>query len=916
MRITGAKPHTRRMLRILSPVKAWIQKTLSQDADSPANTFHKTAVPALYVAPPCKNHGADAKHPRVQGEALARYCRAWPAIMRSMFLQRPKLLEKLRQSAAARGLTLVVAPMGYGKSALARALAGAVDKAYYYAVPGGPHDGHFIWHDLGRSLEADRLDIARGLGQLGLPETASQYRQAEKLLAGLPGQTTLIVDDYHNITDPRLDAFWENVIPRLPDLHIVLFSRTRPSLKQEEMRIKGLAEFFDQNFLKFSPEEADELFRLGGVHDPVAAAAAHRYSEGWPAVLWLCLSNWLYHGRLAESVNVDSLLTSHLAAAYSPEEQDFLLRLSVFESFADTDAAQITAAFGASVNLRALCEKNPFLTVDGKTGHYQFHSLFRDFLRRELAAKAHIDKPALRRLAGECLFARRDHVGAFRLFQEAGRDEDLSRLLDTFARFDEDRNLIHFAEEHFGAASKTPWRVRFANPLGWLAAVELYSHILHDHRTAALLDEAEARFRQTTKIPAWLKKRLRGEIEVIRAFLAFNDADKMLGHYRAAVRILDGPSAFVTQDASWAYGSPSLVFPALREAGEYEGLLKKGAEAMRLYDALSSGKTRDPENLFLAEYHLERANFAEAAALFTPFLARKSRANKNSDLPIALIAAFGLARCHIAGGRPQAALDTLETLRWRVEDSGVLWNFECLDMAVGYVGAVLGRPDVIPKWLRDGEMFDPPHNSLPQVFGIGLYIHGRALLLRGDFGRLAVAASELPRAAPFKSLFGELHGLILKSLAAQRERGRAAALGLLEQALELARPDGLTLALAEYGEHILPLLRLMNRSGPEDAHLAAVLTLAAHIAHVAAPPGRNGKSLLTPRELELMRHVGEGKSNPAIAQDLGISSDTVKITLHRVYIKLGARGRVEAARRFAELYPGLRPEAPVKPQIY
>lgn len=51
-----------------------------------------------------------------------------------------------------------------------------------------------------------------------------------------------------------------------------------------------------------------------------------------------------------------------------------------------------------------------------------------------------------------------------------------------------------------------------------------------------------------------------------------------------------------------------------------------------------------------------------------------------------------------------------------------------------------------------------------------------------------------------------------------------------------------------------------------------------------------------------MRYVAEGKSNAAIADNLGIKADSVKKTLSRAYVKLGAEGRLEAARRFLDLY--------------
>jgi two-component system nitrate/nitrite response regulator NarL len=54
-------------------------------------------------------------------------------------------------------------------------------------------------------------------------------------------------------------------------------------------------------------------------------------------------------------------------------------------------------------------------------------------------------------------------------------------------------------------------------------------------------------------------------------------------------------------------------------------------------------------------------------------------------------------------------------------------------------------------------------------------------------------------------------------------------------------------------------------------------------------------SELTPRELEILKHLAEGQSNKAIARNLGISDGTVKLHVKSILRKLNANSRVEAA---------------------
>jgi two-component system nitrate/nitrite response regulator NarL len=61
-----------------------------------------------------------------------------------------------------------------------------------------------------------------------------------------------------------------------------------------------------------------------------------------------------------------------------------------------------------------------------------------------------------------------------------------------------------------------------------------------------------------------------------------------------------------------------------------------------------------------------------------------------------------------------------------------------------------------------------------------------------------------------------------------------------------------------------------------------------------ADPG-NVLADLTPRELEILRHLAEGQSNKGIGRALDITDGTVKLHVKSILRKLGVRSRVEAA---------------------
>ncbi len=55
------------------------------------------------------------------------------------------------------------------------------------------------------------------------------------------------------------------------------------------------------------------------------------------------------------------------------------------------------------------------------------------------------------------------------------------------------------------------------------------------------------------------------------------------------------------------------------------------------------------------------------------------------------------------------------------------------------------------------------------------------------------------------------------------------------------------------------------------------------------------KQLISPREIEVLRWVGSGKTNPEIAYILGVSVNTIKNHVHNAISKLGVENRSQAA---------------------
>ena len=161
------------------------------------------------------------------------------------------------------------------------------------------------------------------------------------------------------------------------------------------------------------------------------------------------------------------------------------------------------------------------------------------------------------------------------------------------------------------------------------------------------------------------------------------------------------------------------------------------------------------------------------------------------------------------------------------------------------------------------------------VLALGRRAVGRSLIATGDPD---AAIAHLERA---------LESFARRALPYEVGRARL----LLAQALCAAQPQA---AVAE-ARGALDAFERLGAGRDADAAAALMRSLGVKAARI----GPKGVSVLTKRETEVLGLVAEGLSNTAIAERLFLSRKTVEHHVHSVLLKLGLRGRAEAAAYLA-----------------
>jgi DNA-binding NarL/FixJ family response regulator len=93
----------------------------------------------------------------------------------------------------------------------------------------------------------------------------------------------------------------------------------------------------------------------------------------------------------------------------------------------------------------------------------------------------------------------------------------------------------------------------------------------------------------------------------------------------------------------------------------------------------------------------------------------------------------------------------------------------------------------------------------------------------------------------------------------------------------------------------------LSKSSDRATLLAAIRTVASGGSCFPSGAAAGDDTGLSARELEVLRHLGQGLSNDDLGRVLGVSGETIKSHLKGIFAKLAVAGRAEAVARAYEL---------------
>ena len=367
------------------------------------------------------------------------------------FVPRPRLAQRLDEGAD-RGLVLVCAPAGSGKTALLADWARSGQRpAAWLSLDDADNDPARFWRHAVAALDRACPGIGERVGPLlGPPAPASFEPLVTALineLAAQPGdgQARLVLDDYHLIGSEPVHASLGFLLDHLPPgLGVVLASRADPPLALARLRARGQLAELRAAELRFTASEAGALLReAAGADLPDAAVTALTdRTEGWAAGLQLAALS--LHGRADVAGFVAAFTGSHryvldflaeeVLERQSEQVRAFLLETSVLERLSGPLCDAVTGRTGSQAMLEQVERAGLFLVpLDEVRGWWRYHQLFADLLRARLRQEQPGRVAALHRNAAAWCEEHGLADDAVRHAVAAGEMSRAARLIELYA---------------------------------------------------------------------------------------------------------------------------------------------------------------------------------------------------------------------------------------------------------------------------------------------------------------------------------------------------------------------------------------------------------------------------------------------------------------------------------------------------
>jgi ATP/maltotriose-dependent transcriptional regulator MalT/two-component SAPR family response regulator len=335
-------------------------------------------------------------------------------------------------------ITFIISPPGSGKTSLISSyLSDRKIPCLWYSIDGGDKDiatfFHYMELALRKALPNKKKPLPRYTPDYAGGVLVFARRYFEEAFSRIKIPFMFVFDNYQDVpTRSHFHTMITHVLSEVPEgITFVILSRKEPPPAFARLHVHGMAHIIGWDTIRFTLEEARELFenKMPGRFPNKAFPALYEKTDGWAAGLMISLTNIMKQSfneeilDMVSSQNIYDYFAHEVFYKLDKNIQEFLLKTSFLPMMKIEMTDKLTRMKNADKILNNLVKECCFIKAysQGKLSDerpaYKYHMLFREFLLSR--AKSAFDPATLSLIK---------HDAAV-LLEESGNIEDAVQLL-------------------------------------------------------------------------------------------------------------------------------------------------------------------------------------------------------------------------------------------------------------------------------------------------------------------------------------------------------------------------------------------------------------------------------------------------------------------------------------------------------
>lgn len=308
-------------------------------------------------------------------------------------VERPRLMQTL-SGWLHKKLVLVIAPAGFGKSTLVSQWRDLLleDQVLcpWLSLDENDFEGrqflsYFTLSLAAAGFELDELVVGAKNGFADSSERVILRRLISEIeLTDTP--CVMVLDDYHRVCSPQIDALLTQLIKETPaSFTILVNSRVIPDIDCATLIASGVAVELGPDGLRLTEEEAMKAVGTAIVENDFSAV--YEKTEGWPVAIQLArlgsgsLTTFPVAAAGHSNSFIASYLTEQVVNSLEEEAKQFLLSTSAFGRFSADLLNYVFEKQDAWASMAKLNQLSAFIIPMDKEGiWFRYHHLFSEYL--------------------------------------------------------------------------------------------------------------------------------------------------------------------------------------------------------------------------------------------------------------------------------------------------------------------------------------------------------------------------------------------------------------------------------------------------------------------------------------------------------------------------------------------------------